>query len=292
VGLKPTFGRVSCYGVVPLAVSLDHAGPLATSVTGAAWLLAAVSGRDPRDGFTQAASTPLPGWTRSLQRPLGRAVDRPLARMRLGWPQSYFFNGVDTEVQSLLEGAARQFERLGARVDEIPLPPIASWAEAGTEIALAEARHYHESSGNFPARAADYGEDVRRLLERGAEISAPRYLAAMDLRRAARAAWEQAMADVDALLAPATPIAATPIGQKSITIAGEEQPVRAALIRLCRPANFVGVPALVLPCGFTQAGLPIGLQLIGRQWMEDRLLRIGYAYEQAAEWRQRHPPGI
>lgn len=284
VGLKPTFGRVSCYGVFPLSASLDHAGPLAASVTGAAWLFGAVAGRDTRDSCTHAAPPPMADYARSFSRPLGR--------VRLGLPREYFFDGLDPEIRSSVEAAAKTFAQLGAQIEECRVRDLARWVEAATQIAMAEARHYHESAGYFPGRASEYGEDVRGLLERGAEISAPAYLAAMDLMRASRAGWEQTMAGFDALLAPAAPIAATPVGQKTATIGGEEQTVRAALLRLARPANFAGAPALALPCGFTRAGLPIGLQLIGAQWSEARLLRIGWAYEQAAGWFRRHPPGI
>ena len=190
-----------------------------------------------------------------------------------------------------VEAAARQMERLGAKLDEIALPDVALSVDAAAEIAFAEARHYHESAGYFPSRAAEYGEDVRRLLERGGEIRASAYLAHMDRMREARLRWNQTIEGFDALLAPATPVAAPEIGQKLVDIGGREETVRAALLRLCRPANFSGAPALVLPCGYTRAGLPIGLQLMGPLWAEERLLRIGYAYEQATDWHSRHPSG-
>jgi aspartyl-tRNA(Asn)/glutamyl-tRNA(Gln) amidotransferase subunit A len=281
VGLKPTFGRVSCYGVVPLSVSLDHVGPLATSVTGAAWLLDAIAGRDPRDAFTRQAPAPAAGFARSQRRRLGR--------VRIGLPLEHFFEGLDPEVRAAIEAAARQMERLGAKIQDVALPDVGKWVADAAEIAFAEARHYHESMGYFPARAGEYGKDVRRLLERGSEISASDYLADMERMRAARAGWNEMLAGCDALLAPATPIPAPLLGQKIAKIEGKEETVRSALLRLCRPANFTGAPALVLPCGFTRGGLPIGLQLIGTLWGEERLLRIGYTYEQSTDWHQRHP---
>jgi aspartyl-tRNA(Asn)/glutamyl-tRNA(Gln) amidotransferase subunit A len=283
VGLKPTFGRVSCHGVVPLSVSLDHIGPMATSVTGAAWLLGAMAGRDSRDAFTRNAPAPAADYAASFGRRLGRA--------RIGLPRAYFFEGIDAEVAAAVEEAARKMEKLGAKIGEIALTDVANSVAEAAEIAFAEARHYHESAGYFPSRAAEYGEDVRRLLERGGEIRASAYLAHMDRMREARLRWNQTIEGFDALLAPATPVAAPEIGQKLVDIGGREETVRAALLRLCRPANFSGAPALVLPCGFTRAGLPIGLQLIGPLWAEERLLRIGYAYEQATDWHSRHPSG-
>jgi aspartyl-tRNA(Asn)/glutamyl-tRNA(Gln) amidotransferase subunit A len=281
VGLKPTFGRVSCYGVVPLSVSLDHVGPLAASVTGAAWLLGAIAGRDARDSFTRSAPAAVADYGRSLGRRLGR--------VRIGLPRPYFFEGIDPEVAAAVEAAARQLELLGAKLGEISLPGVAQSVDAAAEIAFAEARHYHENAGYFPALAAEYGEDVRRLLERGGEIRASAYLAHMDRMREARLRWDRTIEGFDALLAPATPVAAPEIGQKMVEIDGREETVRSALLRLCRPANYTGAPALVLPCGFTRGGLPIGLQLMGPLWGEERLLRIGYAYEQATEWHARHP---
>jgi aspartyl-tRNA(Asn)/glutamyl-tRNA(Gln) amidotransferase subunit A len=281
VGLKPTFGRVSCHGVVPLSVSLDHIGPLATSVTGAAWLLGAIAGRDPRDAFTCNAPAPAADYGHSLSKRLGR--------MRIGLPREYFFERIDPEVAAAVESAARQMESLGAKLSEIALPDVAHSVDAAAEIAFAEARHYHESAGYFPAHASEYGEDVRRLLDRGGEIRASAYLAHKDGMQEARLRWNRTIEGFDALLAPATPVTAPEIGQKMVDIDGHEETVRAALLRLCRPANFTGAPALVLPCGFTRTGLPIGLQLIGPLWGEERLLRIGYAYEQATDWHTRHP---
>ncbi len=283
VGLKPTFGSVSCEGVTPLSPSLDHVGPLAASVTGVAWLLDAIAGRRP----PAAAGRPWAPPRRS-----GGSRGRPLARARIGRASGNFAQGVDPEVRAAVEAAARQFERLGAAIREISLPGVDRWVAEAAEIAFAEARDYHESAGFFPARAQEYGEDVRRHLDRGGEIRATDYLAAMRHMREARAGWNRMLEGCDALLAPATPIPAPLLGEKTVTIEGREETVRSALLRLCRPANFTGAPALVLPCGLTRAGLPIGLQLMGPLGGEDGLLAIGYAYEQAAPWRHRHPAGI
>ncbi|HVB32827.1 MAG TPA: amidase [Patescibacteria group bacterium] len=283
VALKPTFGRVSRQGVVPLSTSLDHVGPLATSVTGAAWLLGAIAGRDRQDDSTAGAPMPEEDYAGRLRRRLGR--------VRLGLPREFFFAGIQAEVRSRIEAAAREMERLGAEIEEIHLPGVAGWVREATPIALAEARHYHESTGHFPSRAAAYGAEVRRLLEHGGEVAAFQYLASLDRMREARAHWDETIEGFDALLAPATPMAAPLLGQQEVISDGKPEKVRAALLRLCRPANFTGAPALVLPCGFTDDGLPIGLQLIGQNWSEARLLRIGYAYEQAAGWLEKHPAG-
>ncbi len=284
VGLKPTFGRVSCYGVVPLSVSLDHVGPMATSVTAAAWLLSAIAGRDRRDPATGLTPITPVDFSRSLRRPLGP--------VRIGLPREHFFEGISPDVAASVEAAARAIERLGAKIEEVSLPEVGRLVENAAEIAFAEARNFHESAGYFPARADEYGEDVRRLLERGGEIRAANYLADVERMRQARRDWNRTIEGLDTLLVPATPIAAPLLGQRTVEINGREETVRAALLRLCRPANFTGAPALVLPCGFTREGLPVGLQLIGPLWGEERLLRIGYAYEQATSWHDRHPDSI
>jgi aspartyl-tRNA(Asn)/glutamyl-tRNA(Gln) amidotransferase subunit A len=282
VGLKPTFGRVSAAGVIPLSRSLDHVGPLASSVAGAAILLGAIAGADPRDEFSVAK--PVPDYSAGLRRPLGR--------LRLGRPREFFFDRIADGVARAVEEAAREFERLGARIREVSLPRVARALELGTQIAMAEATAYHQSAGYFPARDHEYGEDVRRLLERGLGVTAVDFLRAVEERRAVAAEFEAAWELVDVIFSPTTPTPAPLWGQKLVRIGGAEETVRAALLRLCRPANFVGVPALSLPCGFTEDGLPVGLQLQGRAWDEARLLRVAYAYEQATGWHERHPSGL
>jgi aspartyl-tRNA(Asn)/glutamyl-tRNA(Gln) amidotransferase subunit A len=284
VGLKPTFGRVSGSGVVPLSRSLDHVGPLASSVAGVALLLSAVAGSDPRDELA-AATRPVPDYSAGLRR-------RRLAGLRLGRPREFFFARVDQGVRRAVESAAGEFERLGARILEVSLPHVAGSLDPSAEIAMAEATAYHLGAGYFPARAGDYGEDVRRLLERGLQVRAVDFLAALETRKAVAADFDSAWGQVDLLFAPVTPIAAPRLGARLVRVGSSEETVRAALLRLCRPANFAGIPAISLPCGFTGEGLPVGLQLLARPWDEARLLRAASAYERAAGWQNRHPPGL
>ncbi len=282
VGLKPTFGRVSCYGVVPLSPSLDHVGPLTRTVADAAIMLGVITGRDPMDPATIAAPA-----ARDLRRWRGR-----ISRLRLGWPREYFWEKLDAEVRRGAEAAARWFEREGARIEEVSLPHLAESIESATHIALAEARHFHQSAGYFPARSADYGEDVRKRLEMGASVRAVDYLRAFDVRELVQADFNRAFAEVDAILAPTVPVAASRIGEERFTIGTEEESVRSALVRLNRPANLTGLPAISVPCGFTRAGLPVGLQLIGQAGEEAHLLRIASAYQQATEWHKHRPPAM
>ena len=277
VGFKPTFGRVSCNGVVPLAATLDHVGPIARTVEDAAIMLDAICESEKRRGAFYGA----------VQR-ASRAKKRRV-KFRLGWPRDYYFSRVDGEVERAVEDAAKQFEKMGARIEEVSLPHVEASTEPSTQIALAEASEYHESQRYFPARAADYGEDVRGRLQMGSAVRAVDYLQAQQLRELVREDFRKAFESVDGILAPTTPVAAPRIGQGTVTIRGESQPVRGALVRMNRPANFTGFPVISIPCGFTRSGLPIGMALHGAEWDEAKLLEMAFAYEQATEWHLRHP---
>lgn len=274
VGLKPTFGLVSLKGVVPLASSLDHVGVLARSVADACTALAAVAGNYPK------------GVPALRHRKLGEATAK---RIRLGWPQHFYFDRLDREVRGMIEAAAKTFESLGARIEEVPLPHLAEAVEPSTAIALAEATYYHQTQGYFPDRAHEYGPDVRGRLEAGARVSALDYLRGFDLKRVLERDFEAAFEQVDAILAPASPIPAPPLGTDEIELNGKRESVRALLVGTCRPANFTGLPALSMPCGFTAEGLPVGLQLVAPRWGESKLAAIAQAYEQATPWHQRRP---
>jgi aspartyl-tRNA(Asn)/glutamyl-tRNA(Gln) amidotransferase subunit A len=275
-GLKPTYGLVSVAGTVPLAPSFDHVGPLARNVADACILLEAIAGGYPK------------GHVRPDYRKLRKSRPR---RIRLGWPKDYFFERLDREVRALVESAAKTLESaLRALIVEVPLPRLAESIEASANLIVAEANFYHESQGYFPARAAEYGEDVRGHLEWGSKMRAVDYLRGMAKRHEVEQEFAAALERVDAIVAPATPVPAPRIGQTEIRTAGErETSVRAELLRMTRPANVTGLPALSIPCGFTRAGLPVGLQLIGPRWGEAGLLSIALAYEEATEWHAQHP---
>ena len=207
----------------------------------------------------------------------------------MGWPRNFFFDRVDDEVLQAIEVAVKLFEKRGAQVKQISLSHIADSADAGTQIALAEALNFHQSAGFYPARAAEYGTDVRARLEQGANIRAADYLHALDSRARIAAEFDAALAEVDAIVAPSAPIAAPHIGETVVRIRGEEETVRSALVRVSRPANFTGHPAISLPCGFTSEGMPIGLQLIASHWNESNLLEIANHYESETDWHKRRP---
>ena len=279
VGLKPTFGRVSVFGTMPLSPSLDHVGPMARSVADAAILLGLIAGRDPHD----PTSSPRP------VEDFHGALRRPLRKFRLGRPREHYWEKLDPEVRRITEAAVRDMEKRGAAVREVSLPHLKESLEAATEISLAEALHVHEAAGYFPARAADYGEEVRQRIDSGAQVLAVRYLSGFDVRKKLLAEFDAAFQDVDAIVAPTVPVPAPLIGAETVQIDGEQTGVRPAIVGHCRPANFTGLPAISVPCGFTRDGLPVGLQLIGRAFDEVTLLRIASSYERANAWRSHHP---
>lgn len=280
VGVKPTYGRVSLEGIVPLALTLDHAGPIARTVQDAALLLAAI-GHWKRSEAEHLRRLPeaLPG-----NRP-GRFVG-----LSVGVPKEYYFERLDAEVRKAIESAIEFFHKRGARIVEVSLPSLAESETAGNHIALPEATDYHTQAGWFPDRREDYSEDVAKRLELGREIRAIEYLRALTVQRRCRLEFLEAFAQADVLLAPTVPIAAPRLGEKTTRIEGQEETVRAALLRLCRPANLTGFPAISVPCGFTASGLPIGLQILGAPQEELKLLGVAHIYEREHEWYRKHPP--
>jgi aspartyl-tRNA(Asn)/glutamyl-tRNA(Gln) amidotransferase subunit A len=276
VGMKATYGLVSVAGTVPLAPAFDHVGPMARSVRDLCIVLEAIAGKFPR-------RSPLPHH-RAVRR------NRP-RRVRIGWPKEYFFERLDADVRKLVERAAQTLAKaLNARVAEVPLGGLAELVESATNVIVAEASYCHESRGYFPARAAEYGDDVRGHLEWGAKLRAVDYLRGLESKRQVEEIFDAAFENADMIVAPSSPIPAPPIGDTAVRVAGErETTVRAELLRMTRPTNISGHPSISIPCGFTPAGLPVGLQLIGPKWGEAKLLAIALAYEDATDWHMRHP---
>ena len=261
VGLKPGLGRVSAEGVVPLSPRLDFVGPLARTAVDAALLLAPIFLRGKKEASLSSTQ---------------KFSARSLLKLRLGLPKELFFDVLPVDVFVTFDEAVRGLKDKGANVTEVSIPLLSETEEAGNRIAWAEATHYHQQAGWFPALSADYGEDVRTRLEMGTRISATAYLEALETRDKFIQQFHLAMADagVDALVAPTTPIAAPLLGEESTRIGDENHPTRALLLRPNRPANLAGIPAISVPCGFTAADLPVGLQLIGAVTDELLLLRI------------------
>jgi len=267
VGLKPGLGRVSTDDVVPLSPTLDFVGPLARSAEDAALLLEAIGVRGKGE--------------RRLR--LGRVPSLRSRRPRLGVPQEFFLDVLSPEVERAFQTALRTLEKGGARLKEVFLPLLPETEDAGNQIAWAEATHYHQHAGWYPAHAEEYGEDVRKRLEKGTKVPAVAYLQALQLRDQFIAAFHVILQEeeLDALVVPTTPITATRVGEESVAIKGSIHPTRALLLRLNRPANLAGVPAISVPCGLTENGLPVGLQFIGAVTEELLLLELAYNFERA-----------
>ncbi len=269
VGIKPTYGRVSRNGIVPLSWSLDHAGPMARTVDDVALLLQAMAGPDPRD--PTAAAVPVPDYQAALR--------SGLEGVRLGLPRDFFFDDGDPEVISAVRAAVDVMRGLGAVVREVDLRharfgPLASWA-----ISYSEAFAFHRA--NFFSRPDEYTRSFFHKIVGAGCLTAEERLAAQRMRQVIAGEFAAVLGEVDAIVSPTTPYPAYPIGGMAKSLDRG---------RLTRPASLAGLPSLSVPCGFTRAGLPVGLQLTGRGWEEDTVLRIGHAYQQATDWHRRTPP--
>jgi aspartyl-tRNA(Asn)/glutamyl-tRNA(Gln) amidotransferase subunit A len=294
VGMKPTYGRVSRYGLVALASSLDQIGPFAQDVTDTALLLGAVAGHDPRDATSIQA--PVPDYAAELS----KGVDG----LTLGLPDEYFIDGMDPEIERAVRTAIDVLKGLGARIERVSLPStrhaLAAYyvilpAEASSNLARYDGVRYglRVAGRDFiemqsKTRAAGFGAEVKRRIMLGTyALSAGYYDAyygkAQSVRTLVRREFAAAFAKVDLIVAPTTPNVAFKHGEK-------EDPLSMYLNDVFTiPGNLSGIPGVSVPCGFSAAGLPIGLQVLGRPLDEARVLRAAYAYEQATTWRSRRP---
>lgn len=277
-GLKPTYGRVSRAGVLPLAWSMDHVGPMARSAADCALLLGAMAGYDPADPASSVLPVP----------DLAAALTGDVAGLRVGLLRAFFLESATPEVAAAVEAGARALEGLGARVDEVALGHMDVVGPATSAIIGSEAFACHAAW--LRERPGDYGADVRERLRAGAFVLGYQYVRAQQLRALVRAEVDRALAARDVLLAPTTVTAATPVGLSEVAVAGTSQDLRASLIRFTRPFNFSGHPACSVPCGFTAEGLPIGMQIVGRPFDETTVLRVADAYQRATDWHARRPP--
>jgi len=283
VGLKPQHRRVSTKGVVPLSASLDHVGPLARSVADSALILRSMESGY-LDGSAEKILFPV--------RRLSEIRQKPPRTVHLGIPIDYFWDRVDAEVRDILTRALTDRKDKRVVLHEYRAPSVPAWTEPSTRIALAEATHFHQQSKWFPGRASEYGEDVRARLEMGADIHATDYLAALAMSETASLELfdhRSFRGVLDAVVAPTTPFPAPFIGLEEVSVLGENEKVRAGLLRLNRPANFAHVPAISVLCGFTASGLPVGLQIIGQHWEENKLLQIAHAFERTHQFYLSRP---
>jgi aspartyl-tRNA(Asn)/glutamyl-tRNA(Gln) amidotransferase subunit A len=269
VGIKPTYGRVSARGVIPLSWSLDHIGPLAASVADAAVVLQAIAGYDPLD--VCSADVPVADYVSGL----GDAT----TKLRVGVPRAHFFDELDEEVRAAVEQALAVVGTLVADVRDLQID-----VSTDRTVQAAESFAYH---ADYVARTPElYQPETLRRIRSGADISATEYIQRRRELDQERRSAQDIFGDVDLLITPAMPIPAPTIAELKKDPAAL-RPAELALLRNTRPFNVWGLPAVSVPCGFTKTGLPIGLQIAGPHWREDLVLRLAHAYEQAAEWHKR-----
>jgi aspartyl-tRNA(Asn)/glutamyl-tRNA(Gln) amidotransferase subunit A len=272
VGLKPTYGRVSARGVIPLAASLDHVGPITASGSDAAILLRAIGGYD--DGDASSVDVPVEDYVRSLP--------STNAKLRIGVPRKYFYDDLDPQVAAAVEEALRELSGLVAELREVSL-------DVPTDRTLQSAESYAYHREMIANQAELYQAETLRRIRSGENVSQEQYRKVKDELLQTRAKARDLFREVDLLVTPTTPVAAPTI--RDVSEKPESlRPAELLLLRNTRPFNVWGLPAISVPCGFTDAGLPIGLQIAGPHWSEPTVLSLAYAYEQVTEWHRRRPP--
>ncbi|MGH8238474.1 MAG: amidase [Steroidobacteraceae bacterium] len=284
VGMKPTYGRVSRYGVTPLAWSLDNVGPMTRSVEDSALMLAVIAGADPADRM--CSDEPVADYRQGLH--------AGVKGLRVGLPKQYFLEYATHDVADAVREAARVLEGLGATLSEVELPQLKYAVAAEKAIILSESFAYHQKylrQGKFDL----YTDACKSAWDTARYISAADYIQAQRLRSALIRDFEKAYEQVDVILTPSTGVEANTI-QEELADRPPRRGVPAGEItlmeigdRMVYPGNIAGVPALALTCGFSAAGLPLGLQIMGRNFDEATVYRVGAAYEQATDWHTRRP---
>jgi amidase len=287
VGLKPTYGRVSRHGVLPLAESLDHVGPMARSVRDAAIVFAAIAGHDPNDSTSLQA--PVPNMLAEL--------DRGVQGLRIGFDRAYALDGGDRGLAAAIELAVAELQQLGARIVDVQLPDVSEVHAAWFTVCTAEAAKAHRE--NFPSRANEYGAYFREFLEFGARVSEADLAKARQVGKAIGAGFLTVSSTVDAVLSPSGGVPfKIPPGLQYGSMAEWNQVlaqilktlgIEKAFTSFTFPHSFAGAPTLTLPCGVTSDGLPYSMQLAGSPLSEAMLCRIGHDYEKSTPWHQRHP---
>ena len=276
-GLKPTYGRVSRAGVLPLAWSMDHVGPMTRTAADAALMLTAMAGYDAADASSSVL--PVPDYR--------VALTGDLKGLRVGLLRGFFLDGAAPDVRAAVEAAAKTLAAAGAMVDEVNLAQMVNTGPAAFAIVGSEALAYHAPT--LRSRAGDYDPEVARRLKTAAFIGGTHYVRAQQVRALIRADVDGALAHRDVLLAPSTPMAAPALDDRQVTLGDGPSPVRPALIRFTQPFNLSGHPSCSVPCGFTAGGLPIGMQIVGRPFDEAAVLRVADAFQRLTDFHARRP---
>lgn len=271
VGLKPTYGRVSARGVIPLSPSLDHIGPITRTVSDAAVMLQAIAGHDARD--RNSADVPVPDYLASLRNGLKRA--------RIGVPRKFFYDDLDPEIANAVEQALDTLRRFASNLSEIEI-------DVPTDRTLQTAEAY-ACHAEFVSRSSElYQPETLRRIRQGEGIGSAQIEQWRLEQEKIRSEIDRVFEDVDVLVTPTTPVLASTIAELK-QFPELLRPREILLLRNTRPVNVWGLPAISVPCGFTTAGLPIGLQIVGPHWGEGEVLQLAYAYEQATAWHKRSP---
>jgi aspartyl-tRNA(Asn)/glutamyl-tRNA(Gln) amidotransferase subunit A len=276
-GLKPTYGRLSRYGITVLSWSQDHAGPMARNVEDCALVMNAVAGYDPKD--SSSANIPVPDFTQAL---MGDIRD-----LRVGVPKEVFEDPIDSEVEDSVRKAIECLSKLGAAIREVSWPMYQLSKPLASTVQMAEATAYHRQLIKEHHNQIDF--QVRLRLDAGFFVSAVDYLQAQRARQLFYQGSCDLFKEVDLLAGPTVPVAAFKIGTRELKVGTTHMGVISALTQCTRPFNLNGFPAITVPCGFSKEGLPMGLQLAGKPFDEKTVLRAAHAYEQATEWHERRP---
>jgi amidase len=279
VGLKPTWGRVSRHGVLDLAQSLDHVGPLTRSAADAGIVMQVISGLDPDDPTTLASPVP----------DMLAGVDAGVAGLKIGWDPRYGSEDLAPDFAAAIAAGVEVMRDLGAEIIEVEMPKrLREYMAAWPTLCCAEAADAHRAF--FPERADEYGPWFREWLRCGSSFSAADYAAAQALRHACNGEMAVTMSGIDLLAGPSTPRAAYPMSAEQAygPIPANRDPWDS---RFTVPMDFAGLPTISLPCGLNDDGLPLSLQFTGHALSEPRLVQAGAAYERATDWHKLHPPG-
>ena len=276
-GLKTTVGRISRAGAMPLSQSLDTVGPLARSVEDCALLLGLMAGADPED--PTAIVGPVPDYA--------AATTGSIKGLTIGVPSAFYVDDLDSEVAGILEATVAVLKREGAKVVQVELPDQRQLTAACQLVLAVEAAAFHKRW--MIERPQDYGPQVLMRLQNGLAVPGVSYLEAVRWRGPALSAHLAATSGVDAVIAPVAPVAAPTIAESDVGNSPDAEAVIQRLTRFTRPINYLGLPSLAIPSGFTRAGLPVAMQLIGRSFDEAMLLRIGAAFQRVTDFHDRAP---
>lgn len=277
VGLKPTFGRVSKYGSIPLSWSLDHLGPMTRSVEDAAIILETISGFDLKDPTT--VKKEIPHYSSSF--------DKGVEGLKIGVPTNYFFDDVDDEVKRSVMNAIYHLEKMGATLVEVDIPELEHALYSILITIRSEAITYHQET--LTKQPQIYGKDVLASLLVGQLITASQYIKMQQVRRIIQEGFAREFNKADVMIAPTLTMTAPKIGESHKQVNGVEKPVSAELIRMAAPANLTGIPSLSIPVGLSSANLPIAMQIMGKPFDEGTIIRVAAAYEQEHRLTKRVP---